>query len=757
MNKDLLRVSLRQQALYLPDGRLQTAASPVAMGLCAELRQLGYAVSEPLLHALNAISDEEQQELLSVVNEVMGCHLNWVPLVRGWQVPTGESLADHFVTALANLLKSDLPIEGTTLSCGHLIPDGTFPLERYTGCPFCGRPFVTAPGETYRGQGSKLKLLTLWGDEELDRYFASLLASPVPLDATQCESVTTLLKHRPLPDVEIAMKETRMLVISGLVQAGRDDEAARLFASPHDVLRYLWYCHTGRLQLLEPRTLLYIRAKNLRYERNTDDDILLGVMEERKALRLHYDRRECRRVARWLNGLSMPIDQQLESMHPKRRMWVRFVRALRLTEMARKPGFERLRLLLDRFYRQDYDVWAGQVERSREAGDCERTLQLLRQRPGLFARSLFATMLRFRPQPVVDAFRQVADQVPPRLLLSLGYQSQLYFDRTLQRVARPLSGTMVHIQPHPLLARYTDDQLLDMQQQVLGLFLETMRRRFDANSPLSSLPSPLSSLHYIYIDPRLDDIPVSVGDRSATIQDTSAALQGTRFAVEGDSVRLFLQWGRDLPAQPLDMDLSCHILKDDGVQLCSYFSLNVPGAKHSGDIREIPDYVGTAEYIELSLPELQQAGAYQVVFTCNAYSAGALQPNLMVGWMDSRFPMQVSNETGVAYDPSTVSHIVRISETNLAKGLVFGVLDVAKREITWLEVPFDGQTVLSVNTDTIGAYLRRLRAKPTIGQLLRLKAEAQHLTLTERPEDADEAYTYQWALDTAAVNGLLLG
>jgi len=129
----------------------------------------------------------------------------------------------------------------------------------------------------------------------------------------------------------------------------------------------------------------------------------------------------------------------------------------------------------------------------------------------------------------------------------------------------------------------------------------------------------------------------------------------------------------------------------------------------------------------------------------------------MVGWMDSRYPMQVSNETGVAYDPSTVSHIVRISETNLAKGLVFGVLDVAKREITWLEVPFDGQTVLSVNTDTIGAYLRRLRAKPTIGQLLRLKAEAQHLTLTERPEDADEAYTYQWALDSAAVNGLLLG
>ena len=190
--------------------------------------------------------------------------------------------------------------------------------------------------------------------------------------------------------------------------------------------------------------------------------------------------------------------------------------------------------------------------------------------------------------------------------------------------------------------------------------------------------------------------------------------------------------------------------------LCAYFSLDVPGAKHSGDIREIPDKVGTAEYIELSLPELQAAEVRQVVFTCNAYSAGELSPGLVVGWMDSRYPMQVSNETGVAYDPSTVSHMVRISESNLSKGLIFGVLDVERREITWLEIPFDGKTVLSVNTQTVAAYLRRLRSKPTIGQLLQMRAEAQRQSLAGTPEEADEAYTYQWALDTARVCNLLL-
>ena len=174
---------------------------------------------------------------------------------------------------------------------------------------------------------------------------------------------------------------------------------------------------------------------------------------------------------------------------------------------------------------------------------------------------------------------------------------------------------------------------------------------------------------------------MAVGDRSSTIHDLTCALQGTRFAIEGNAVRLFMQWGKGLPAQNFDMDLSCAIAYDNKVDVCSYYQLTPTGAKHSGDIRRIPDKVGTAEYIELDIDTLRDAGARYVVFTCNAYSAGALVPNLVVGWMNSEYPMTVSDETGVAYDPSTVQHQVRVPEDNLSKGLVFGALDVAKREI----------------------------------------------------------------------------
>ena len=127
----------------------------------------------------------------------------------------------------------------------------------------------------------------------------------------------------------------------------------------------------------------------------------------------------------------------------------------------------------------------------------------------------------------------------------------------------------------------------------------------------------------------------------------------------------------------------------------------------------------------------------------------------MVGWMNSAYPMTISNETGVAYDPSCVQHMVRISEANLAKGLVFGVLDVAAREIYWLEMPFSGQTVQDLDLKTMEALLNRLKNKLSIGQLLDLKREAQGLTLVEDKENADEIYTYEWALNPADVAKLL--
>jgi hypothetical protein len=752
-NKTLTRVALRYRAVFLDINReninMKSEASVPVMAFVTRLKENGFCVSEELLHALNAAPADRLAEITECINDVMGVKLNWAPLVKGWNVPTGESLADHLITWIANIFGKEAGFKGTTLPCGHLIPEGTFPIERYNGCPFCGTPFETADF-VYKGQASKLKELRLFTIEDMKHVFASLLASTTPLDGTQKDSLEQLLREFSLPeDANITMKETAMLVIKLLVEQNKADEASKLLKTPTDVLRYLWYEKTGYVQIIEPKTLV-AHARKLYFhmwgplDRGAD-----AAKDMKKKLMLKYDRKACLRVALWLNAIPLTARQAAENMNPKRGMWVRMIRALRLGEYSRKNGFDHLAEILDVFYKQDYSTWQGRVDKARSENDADMTLALLKERPGLFARCLFASMLRFGSDKVLAAFEEVADKMPARLLLSLGNAAEAYFDPKEVRLARPITGVTLQIEPNKLLALYDDEARKAMTGAVNDLYKASMARRFAIQQ---------TEAKTIFIDPALYNIPVSVGDRSATIQDASCALMGTRFPVEGDAVRLFIQWGKGLHAQHLDMDLSARVTLPNGqIAECAYYNLTCVGAKHSGDIRSIPEMVGTAEYIELSLPELEAAGAVYVTFTCNAYSTGALSPNLVVGWMDSANPMKISEEKGVAYDPSCVQHMVRISEGNLSKGLVFGVLDVAKREIIWLEMPFTAQTMRGVNSESIEALLHKLESKLSIGELLDMKAKAQSLTSVENAEEADEAYTYEWALNPAEVTKLLNG
>ena len=752
MNNTLTTVALRYRALYLDirreDINLNSEATAPVMALVARLKENGFCLSEELLHALNAVSADTLAEITKCINNVMGVNLNWAPLVKKWNVPTGENRADHLLTLFTNLLGGKKAgFKGTTLRCGHFIPEGTFPLERYNGCPFCGTPFRTA-NFVYKGQGYKLKELRLFTNKDMQNVFASLLASPTPLDATQKDSLEKLLTKFALPeDVQVAMKETAMLVVKTLISHDKAMEAAALLKTPTDILRYLWYEKTGLVQIVELKTLV-AHARRMYYHVFGPLDMGAdAAVDMKQKLKLKYNRKACLRVALWMNSLPMTARQAAENMNPKRGMWVRMIRALRMGEYSRKKGMEHLAEIIDVFYNQSYSTWQGRVDKARIENDADKTLGLLKERPGLFARGLFATMLRFGSKRVLAAFDKIADKLPARLLLSLGNAAESYFDFNATRLARPITGGTVSIESNKLLALYNETERQKMASDVMDVYKESMVRRFAAKK---------TEAKTIYIDPALYKIPVGVGDRATTIQDTSCALMGTRFQVEGDAVRLFLQWGKGLHAQPLDMDLSCRITFNNNTTAeCAFYNLSCVGAKHSGDIRSIPEMVGTAEYIELSMPDLLAAKAKYVMFTCNAYSCGTLSPNLVVGWMDSAYPMQLSEETGVAYDPSCVQHMVRISESNLSKGLVFGVLDVEKREIVWLEMPFTSQTIRGADSMSVEALLSKLEAKLTIGELLDWKAMAQNLEPAATAQEADEAYTYEWALNPADVTRLL--
>ena len=741
--ENLLSVSLRQNAIFIAPSAIKSDGKNLREStsvLVANLGKLGFSVSEDLLTALNGTTPTFQAQLLAIFREKMGVNKNWTPLVKGWDVPTGESVTDHIMTFFTTIFEG----KGTTLACGHIIPKDTFPLERYNGCPFCGTPFEFGKIEKY-GQGSKKKMLTLWTEADAAAFLSDLLTSKTALDATQMDSLNILLSALPLSDATIGMKETLMAVIDVFVANEQMDKAQALFTSPTDILRYLWYKHTGFLQIIESKTIVKRARKNSTHLRFSQDVSGQAALSKTTDLKLKYSRKQGIMAAKWLNNLPMDAKTACEIMHPKRGMWVRFIRALRLAEFSKRTGFEQLNTLLDTFYTEDYAVFQGRVNHFRLRLDSEQTFNLLKQRPGLFARSLFANMLWFGADETLAAFMEVVDKVAARLVFTLNMYAQTYFDKSANRLVKPLGGVAKRIAANPLLAIYDDKQLSEMKEKVEDLCLFAMKKRF------STIENANKTM---FIAPPLFKMPVSIGDRSEGVQDLPTALMGARFAVEGDTIRLFMQWGEGLSAQHLDMDLSCTIAYENTVDMCSFSRLTTTGCKHSGDIQSIPEKIGTAEYIELNINELSRAKAQYVTFTCNAYSTGSLSPNMVIGWMNSQFPMKISAKTGVAYDPSCVQHQVRIVQ-NLAKGLVFGVLEVATREIIWLEMPFSGQLVQGLDVKSVTTLLSKLNAKLSVGNLLKIKAEAQGLTLVETP-DADEIYDLTWAANTALVTKLLV-
>ena len=732
MKANKIQVAIRNQAIYVDTTQQTQSYNPQVFELVENIRKLGFGLSEELLTVLKTVESSYYQVIYQTLQNILGTKHNWTPLIKDWIEPTNRVKRNAYLTFIMSWFATKK--DGVVLACGHSIPKHTFPLERYNGCPLCGTPFEFEQ-LALQGAGSKIKVLNLWQEEEIEAYFTSLLQAKTALDVTQIDSLQLLLDTCELPTVTIAMRETKMIVIDHLITREEVDHAGRFFQSPTDILRYLWYKKTGFLQLVKPKTIITREGsnhKNLRYSLGTQRETEHKVKNE---LKLKYSRKDSIKVAIWLNTMALDVEEMCENMHPRREMWVRFIRALRLAEYSKRKGFEKLAELIDTFYNQRYTVIAGRIEYYRlKEMDAEQTFVLLKQRPGLFARSLFSNMLFFGGEVTLNHFEEVVHQVPLRLLLTLQMYAEIYFDPTANRVVKPLGGVSKIIPVNQLVKVFDQVYLDSLIEQVTRFTMAELTRRYAAEKTTAKT---------MFIDPVLFHIPLSIGDRSDTVQDLPVAIMGTKFPLEEKQIRLFMQWGAGLEAQHLDMDLSCHIAYENTVRLCSYFNLTTTGCNHSGDIQFIPNRIGTAEYINIDVETLQKAGAKYVTFTCNAYSNGAITPNLVVGWMDSKNPMKVTKRTGVAYDPSAVIHQVRIVN-KLNKGLVFGVLDVQKEEIIWLELAFGGQNIKTLDADTVMTLLNKLKAKMKIGDLLQIKAQAQEMEIVDSKDKADEVYDEGW-------------
>ena len=465
----ILRASLYYDAVYLnvkrEDIDMSSAVSSHVLMFAFLLKDKGYYLSEELLHALCLVGTKELERISEVIGTEKEIELFLHRHLRKSNSIISASDSARFDKWIQLLFGRKRLSKGTALPCGHHIPDGIFPLDKYHGCPFCGAQFQVSD-LVYRGKTDRLDELRLFTDEDIVKLYHTLLCSTALLNGVRKECLGYLLATYPVPEsIVIENDYNLMYVMRVLVGQGRAGEASRFIRTPTDILRYLWYEKTGYLQIIEPKKWLQNAAREKSPE---------AVADRKRQLRLKYGRTMCRRVAAWLNSIPMPAAEAAEDMNPKRGMWVRMIHALRLGEYSRRKGYEHLAEILDVFYKKEYTTWQGAIDK---AEDADAVLKILKQRPCLFARCLFSTMLRFGAEATINAFNEISDEVPERRLLLLSNFAYHYFNPGKSRLARSITGRRYRILANKHLHLYSEEERWVMVGMVEEVCKASIQRR----------------------------------------------------------------------------------------------------------------------------------------------------------------------------------------------------------------------------------------------------------------------------------------
>ncbi len=728
MKTEILELTIRHDKLLIPVNQLTPCTTvPLrasTLTFMSDLSKLGMTCSENLLWAVNQLSFQDQARILDQLRELEN------KLIIGIDNPGRERKK-----SVIDYCKSKLGIgRYVKLNCGHKLVENTFPLNAYKSCPVCGTAINHSAFQKSILE-SKFSVLDLWIEEDLVNMLKGLLASKRNLTLRQKEDLYALLSCIKLPDdIAIPNKKTLMYVIDLLGEADRITELSLLIKQPNDVLEYLWYKKTGFFNLLEPGVIVN------RAVAQDDQCPNRHKIRMTNKLKLKYSRTACRKYALWLNNMTIDVERQCELMHPRREMWVRFIRALRLVEYSKRKGFENLADLLKAFHEQKYRVWQGKLDYFKRKNDAVYTFRLLKTKPEVFTENLFSLMLRFGKDITLFHFKMILSKIPPGSLLSLSIYAKVYFDRASVRTVG--LGKKKTIQPNRLISQYSDEELDEMKTAIQDLYFDSLRIKLTAE------PNTNASM---FIDQRLSQISVLSLNDKKSVHNGRPGLSGARFQIGSSSIRLFMQWGTGLRPMYLDLDLNCAVIYPDSIDICSHSRHIIPGCKHGGDVQFIPSMVGTAEYIDLDLELLNDMEAEYICLTCKSNTKNRPFPNVMVGWADVNVPMSVSDK-GVAYISEAVEERISV-QRNPTGEMLMGVIDVKRMEMIWFEMDIDSENLKREFVE-VKSLIKNPDPELTLGEVLKLKAKVHKLDIVNSIEQADEIYDMNWIQDPIQINRL---
>lgn len=495
---------------------------------------------------------------------------------------------------------------------------------------------------------TKLTVLTVGNTNDILDIFRNLVGSKTNLssqDKTDIEKIITTYAnfYDYLPN-EIPLKENVALIGKLILDKAAIKKASAIqkyYKTATDVLRLITALSDGDISLATDTKYRSLR----RYERRMVMDLLAG----------------CGNI--------------LEDLFRFKYEWIRIGEIVHPGEYWYKKKYDRVR---GAFYilrnGKKPLMFAGKVQQAILIKDMESAANMLKERPGDFARQLDKVLRdASNKNYVVNCFREVADKVSVPVLLQV---RQHFKDRNNGNPIRVFfpKGNLARAISIPNELPAIDDKIC---KAVVKICDNAIIEQFKSKDFMSN----------VYIDESMRNFLVPFSQRSASTGNKNL-VRGSRVGLNenAEAVRAFIWWTNTDSDDRVDIDLSAAIYDENWnyVEHISYTRLRSGKMKayHSGDITNggSVNGKGVAEFIDINIDAVAQSGryvAFQVYnFTCQKFSE---LPNCRFGWMERE-----DVNSGEIFEPSTVDMSIDVNAEGVTAIPV--IFDCETKEFIWCDM-----------------------------------------------------------------------
>ena len=588
-----------------------------------------------------------------------------------------------------------------------------------------------------------LTLLALADEDEVYGLCRSLIMSNTSLSQSDQQDLRCLLEvcrddpEAVLPD-SIPFKEVQSVVCAFLMQHA-DDPAQQLsqyLRTATDVLRFATELSDGDTSLAAPTKYISFKRKQRR--------AILGVLDQ--------------------------IGRPDEDLNRHRGKWIRLAERLHPGEYAKRfpNAFAALQKLRSG---EKVETFNSKVEKRLRGGEYVAAAQLLRSRPGEFARRLDHLLRESNEEStsIVSEFRQVADEVSTPVLLQLiahfkhraldqrprslkdmpEDESLQFFQDAVSALAKPRKKKTSPVEPMRTVfpkgqtSRLTRIPLASnliepaVANAVVEASEETLVSRF-ANLP---------ALGKSFVAPEMVNFTVPFSQRSAN-KSLRTLSRGSRMQLPDTNVVRFFLWWKEgkvnrKPTGRVDLDLSATIFRDNWKYLdhISYTNLKIEklGCCHSGDITSAPQ--GASEFIDIDLEKVRAAGGRYVLCSIQSFTSNPFcdLPQCYVGWMSRNKP-----GSGEIYEPATVRDKIDLASDSRVS--IPMLIDLEDRSAIWADLALRAMPGHLINIESnirgmvhYGIGIETM-VKPNLMELFSLHVQARGESVESR-EEAESVFS----------------